>query len=74
MQILFAAPFILLAGIVFTVLSIVPRARRWAIPIATGIIGAGPTSLVGLFVGAVVIHSLPSPGHGPVIAFAAREP
>jgi len=69
MQILFAAPFILLAGIVFTVLSIVPRARRWAIPIPTGIIGAGPTSLVGLFVGAVVIHSLPGPGRGPIIAF-----
>jgi uncharacterized membrane protein YfcA len=69
MQILFAAPFILLAGIVFTVLSVIPRARRWAIPIPTGVIGAGPTSLVGLFVGAVMIHSLPRPGHGPIIAF-----
>jgi hypothetical protein len=69
MQILFAAPFIVLAGIVFTVFSIVPRARRWAIPIPTGIIGAGPTSLVGLFVAAVVIHSIPGPSRGPIIAF-----
>ena len=69
MPILFAAPFILLAGIVFTVLSIVPRARRWAIPIPTGVIGAGPTSLVGLFVAAVEIHSFPGPGRGPIIAF-----
>ena len=65
----FAAPFILLAGIVFTVLSVIPRARRWAIPIPTGVIGAGPTSLVGLFVGAVMIHSIPGPGRGPIIAF-----
>jgi hypothetical protein len=69
MQILFAAPFILLAGIVFTVLSVIPRARRWAIPIPTGVIGAMPTSLVGLFAGAVVIHSIPGPGRGPIIAF-----
>jgi hypothetical protein len=69
MQILFAAPFILAAGIAFTVLSGVPRARRWAIPIPAGIIGAGPTSLVGLFFGAIAIHSLPRPGRGPIIAF-----
>ncbi|HEY1502300.1 MAG TPA: hypothetical protein VGF88_22175 [Acidobacteriaceae bacterium] len=69
MAILFAAPFILLAGIAFVVLSLVPRARPWAIPIPAGVLGAGPTALVGLFVGAVLIHSLPGPGHGPVIAF-----
>ena len=69
MQILFAAPFILAAAIAFTMLSVVPKARRWAIPIPTGVIGAGPTSLIGLFVGAVVIHSIPGPSHGPIIAF-----
>jgi hypothetical protein len=44
----YAAPFVLLAGLVFTVLSLVPKARRWAIPIPTGILGAGPSALLGL--------------------------
>jgi len=71
MQVLFAAPFILAAGIVFTVLSVIPRLRRWAIPIATGILGARPSSLPGLFVGALVFHtSEPVPtGHGWLVAF-----
>jgi hypothetical protein len=56
MQIMFAAPFIVGAGIVFTVLSLIPRARRQAIPIPTGIIGAGPASLLGFIVGALLIH------------------
>src|SRR5579872_4488591 len=71
MQILFAAPFILVAGIAFTLLSLVPKARRWAIPIPTGVLGAGPTSLVGLWLGVMVIQSFqsPSPNRTPMIAF-----
>ena len=71
MQVLFAAPFILAAGIVFPVLSVIPRLRRWAIPIAMGILGACPSSLPGLFVGALVFHtSEPVPtGHGWLVAF-----
>jgi hypothetical protein len=47
MQILYEALFLLLAAIVFSVLSMVPRARGWAIPIPTGILGAGAFALVG---------------------------
>ena len=46
MQIIFAAPFILAAGILFTALTAIPRVRRWAIPIPTGVIAAGPSSLL----------------------------
>ncbi len=73
MQILFAVPFILAAGIVFTVLSVIPRARRWAIPIPTGILGACPASLVGLFIGVLLIQSFesPRPGRGPLVLFCS---
>jgi hypothetical protein len=71
MQILYAAPFLLLAAIVFSVLSVVPRARRWAIPIPTGILGAGAFALVGF--GAVAFWiNLPGPrpmGRGSLIPF-----
>jgi uncharacterized membrane protein YeiH len=74
MAILYAAPFLLLAAIVFSVLSVVPKARGWAIPIPTGILGAGPFSLMGLGVGALWIRfsgagtSHPM-GRGTLIAF-----
>lgn len=61
MQILFAAPFILAAGIVFTVLSLIPRARRWAIPIPCGILGAGAFACLAFFVGIVVTELTQSP-------------
>jgi hypothetical protein len=71
MQILYAAPFLLLAAIVFSVLSVVPRARGWAIPIPAGILGAGAFALVGF--GAVafwVNRSGPRPmGRGFLIPF-----
>jgi hypothetical protein len=50
MQILFAAPFLLAAGLVFTVLSLIPPARRWGIPIPTGILATGPGFIVGVIV------------------------
>ena len=49
MQVLFAAPFILAAGVVFTVLSLIPRARRLALPIPAGILCSGPFSWFGMF-------------------------
>jgi hypothetical protein len=71
MQILYAAPFLLLAALVFSVLSVVPRARRWAIPIPTGVLGAGAFALVGF--GAVAFWiNLPGPrpmGRGFLIPF-----
>ena len=49
MQVLFAAPFILAAGVVFTVLSLIPRTRRLALPIPAGILCSGPFSWFGMF-------------------------
>jgi hypothetical protein len=71
MQILFAAPFILAAGIVFTVLSLIPRARRWAIPIPCGILGSGALACLAIFVGIVVIQFIesPTPTRYPLLAF-----
>lgn len=71
MQIMFAAPFILLAGIVFTVLSVIPRARRWAIPIPCGILGAGAFACLAIFVGIVVTQftQSPTPTRYPLLAF-----
>jgi hypothetical protein len=71
MQILYAAPFLLLAALVFSVLSVVPRARRWAIPIPTGILGAGAFALVGFGAVAFWINlSGPRPmGRGFLIPF-----
>jgi len=56
MPIIFAAPFVLAAGIAFTILSLIPRARPWAIPIPTGIIAAGPSLLAVLIVEALALH------------------
>jgi hypothetical protein len=48
MLILFWAPFAIAAGLGFTILSAIPLARRWAIPGATGILGAEPCFMVAL--------------------------
>jgi hypothetical protein len=48
MLLLFAVPFTIAAGLVFTILSPIPRARRWAIPSAAGILGAEPCFMVAL--------------------------
>lgn len=51
MLIMLAAPFVIAAGLVFTIVSLIPGARRWAIPAAAGIVGAEPcfmASLVGM--------------------------
>jgi hypothetical protein len=71
MQIIFAAPFILLAGIVFTVLSVIPRARRWALPIPCGILGAGVFACLAMFAGIVVtqLTQSPTPTRYPLLAF-----
>ena len=57
MQLIFAAPFILAAGFAFTILSLIPRARRWAIPIPTGIIAAGPSLLVVIIVEGLIVSA-----------------
>lgn len=57
MAILFAAPFILAAGVVFTVLSLIPRTRRLALPIPAGILCSGPFSWFGIF---LVLSATPS--------------
>ncbi len=71
MQLIYAAPFLFLAGVVFLVLSLVPRARRWAIPIPMGILGAGAFALVGF--GAVAFWISRPPlrpmGHGFLVPF-----
>jgi hypothetical protein len=46
MQIIYAAPFLLLAAILFTVLSLIPRLRRFAISVPTGAVAAGPGALI----------------------------
>ena len=50
MQILYAAPFLLLAAILFSVLAAIPSTRRFAIIAPTGAIVFGPASLIGYFV------------------------
>jgi hypothetical protein len=62
MQILFAAPFLLAAGLVFTVLSVIPRARQWGIPIPTGIIAAGPSFLLALLTEGLLVNWLAPAG------------
>jgi hypothetical protein len=56
MQILFAAPFLLAAGLVFMILSLIPRARRWGVPVPTGILATAPCLIVALLVVAVLAH------------------
>jgi hypothetical protein len=48
MLLLFWVPFVIAAALVFTILSLIPRERRWAIPAATGILCAEPCLMVAL--------------------------
>lgn len=48
MLLLFWAPFAVAAALVFTILSLIPPARRWAIPSATGVVGAEPCLMIAL--------------------------
>jgi hypothetical protein len=52
------APFLLAAGLLFTILSLVPRVRRWGIPIPTGILSAAPSFFVAL-IGLSLAEHLP---------------
>ncbi len=45
LQLLYAAPFLIAAGLLFILLSSVPRLRRWAITWPTAVIAFGPGSL-----------------------------
>jgi hypothetical protein len=54
MQIMYAAPFLLTAGIAFIVLSSVPRLRRWAITVPTGVVAFGPGALAAFLVAALI--------------------
>jgi hypothetical protein len=47
MQIIYAAPFLLTAAILFTILAAIPKTRRFAITVPTGIIASGPGCLAG---------------------------
>jgi hypothetical protein len=71
MQILFAAPFLLAAGLAFTILSLIPRARQWAIPIPTGIIAAGPSLLIVIIIEGLIVSGFLkydwAPGWGVVL-------
>jgi membrane glycosyltransferase len=49
MQIFYAAPFLLIAALLFGILSSIPAARRFAIIAPVGVIVFGPASLVGYF-------------------------
>jgi hypothetical protein len=62
MQIMFAAPFLLAAGFLFTALSLIPRARRIGIPIPTGIVSAGPAFLPALLTEGLLVHWFSSAG------------
>ena len=62
MQVLIVAPFLLAAGLVFTLLSVFPPWRRWAIPIPTGITAAGPCLIVALILVGVLAR-LVAPSH-----------
>jgi hypothetical protein len=42
MLLLFVAPFLFAAALAFTILAAVPRWRRWAIPIPSGILASAP--------------------------------
>jgi hypothetical protein len=56
MQIMFAAPFLLAAGLVFTILSLISPARRWGIPVPTGILAAAPSLIVALLIVSLLAH------------------
>ncbi len=58
MQILYAAPFVITAGLLFILLSSVPRLRRWAITAATATIAFGPGSLIAYAIFALVMYKV----------------
>jgi uncharacterized membrane protein len=62
MQLLFAAPFLLAAGVVFTILSLIPRARRWGLAVPTGILGAAPFFVMAMFTEIALVHWLAAAG------------
>jgi hypothetical protein len=64
MQLLFAAPFLLAAALAFTILAAVPRWRRWAIPIPTGILASAPCLFAGMG-GVLLINHLLGYDTGP---------
>lgn len=45
---IFAAPFLLAAALLFTTLSLIPSLRRFSVTVPTGIIASGPGSIAGL--------------------------
>ena len=67
MQILFAAPFLLAARLTFTVLSLTPGARRWAIPIPSGIIATGPCVIAALLAVSISLQHV-----APKVTWAGR--
>lgn len=75
MQLFFAAPFLLAAALAFTILAAVPRWRRWAIPIPSGVIASNPCLFVIIGGELLVAHFLgydtathPAPGRNILIA------
>jgi hypothetical protein len=64
MQLLFAAPFLLAAALAFTFLAAVPRWRRWAIPIPSGILASAPCLFAGMG-GVLLINHLLGYDAGP---------
>jgi len=74
MPIIFAAPFLLAAGLVFTILSLIPRARRWGIPIPTGILATAPSLIAFLLIGVVVEKFWPGRGDSATDVLSAHAP
>ena len=75
MQLLFAAPFLLVAALAFTILAAVPPWRRWAIPIPTAVIASGPSLFAVIGAELLIAHLLghdvntnPGPGRQALIA------
>jgi hypothetical protein len=58
MAILYAAPFLLIAAILFSVFAAIPTTRRFAIMAPTGAIAFGPASLIGYFLVVLVRSKL----------------
>jgi len=75
MQLLFAAPFLLAAALAFTILAAVPRWRRWAIPLPSGVIASNPCLFIIIGTELLIAHLLgydtathPAPGRKILIA------
>lgn len=59
MVIFLAVPFLLAAGLFFTLLSLIPPGRRFAIPIPTGILATAPCLVAVLMLEVLVEHFWP---------------